>query len=160
MGAGKSTVGKLLAAHLKRQFVDTDALIEESLGVSIKNIFASKGEAYFRGKEEEAAKTLLLFKPGTLVAATGGGMLLSEENRATLQKAGVIILLKVSAKEALKRVGQGQERPLILQQEDPEKALEELLAQREKAYAHFDLLIDTEGKTAKEVCLEILNCFN
>lgn len=91
MGCGKSTCGRRLAEALRRDFVDTDGEIERLAGCPISEIFATKGEAYFRQLETDVAKSLA--KTENLVIATGGGMILAEENRQYLRENGVVIFL-------------------------------------------------------------------
>lgn len=155
MGAGKSSVGKLLALKLKRDFIDTDLLIEEEAAQSIADIFKTKGEAVFRDLETSAARKLLSYQAGTVVVATGGGLVLRAENRRLLKKAGTVILLKVSAEEVLKRVGAQSHRPL-LKEGPPLEKIKALLKQRERFYADCHLSINTDGKCQEEVCAEIL----
>jgi len=151
MGAGKSVVGKMLADQLNRIFIDTDQLIETRAGASINQIFQEHGEEYFRKMESEAAASLLEYPQGSFVAATGGGIMLREENRRILKKAGKIILLQVSAEEAFKRVGASGNRPLLKDPRPLEK-IGELLEVRKEYYAVHDLSINTDGKTPEELC--------
>ncbi len=155
MGAGKSSVGKLLAAQLERRFIDTDQLVEEEAALSIAEIFNTQGEAAFRELEAKAAQKLLNFKAGTVVVATGGGLVQSAKNRRLLKRAGTVILLKVSAEEALKRVASQKHRPL-LREGPPLEKIKALLEQREHFYADCHLSIKTDGKSEEEVCAEIL----
>jgi shikimate kinase len=153
MGAGKSTVGGLLAARLGWGFVDTDALIEEKEGKSIAAIFKDQGEAAFRQMETALAKELADEK--NLVIATGGKFMLAAENARALA-ASRIFCLTASPKEILARVmADGSALRPLLAGDDPETNIRQLLAERAGGYGQFPA-IDTSGKTPDEIASEIL----
>lgn len=154
MGCGKTTVGKLLARHLKYAFVDTDQLIEERSGMSIPEIFASRGEAAFRALEAEVAREL-----GTgegMVIATGGRLMLAPGNAETLGARGEVFCLAARPEDILRRVSRKSQavRPL-LDAADPLARIVELTREREAGYARFRQ-IDTSGKNPQKVMQEIL----
>ncbi len=152
MGSGKTTVGKLLAACTGRRFVDTDDAVTEREGMSVSEIFAKRGEAYFRACEEEAVLALSL-QSGLIVAA-GGGTLLNSANARMLGANGVIVLLGASLAAVDSRLRGDSTRPL-LQRPDREEAMRALYEKRLPAYravSDFEVPADgTPEKTADAV---------
>lgn len=132
MGAGKTTVGKLLARAAGLDFVDSDREIELRSGVPIPTIFELEGEAGFR--KRESAMLDELTQRDRIVLATGGGAILAEANRTLLRERGLVIYLQASADEIARRTASDRHRPL-LQTADPRARIVELLAQREPLYA-------------------------
>ena len=124
MAVGKSAVGRNLARRLRRRFVDLDALIEKTEGCKIREIFARKGEAYFRGLEKKMLNEVLA-RPGQVIA-TGGGIVMDEENLRLLQDKSRLIGLTASTEALLSRVGRNSKRPL-LKGGDVRARVEELL---------------------------------
>ena len=154
MGTGKTTVGRLLAAELGFELVDTDALIEERHG-PIAEIFASRGEAAFRSIEREIAGELA-GRTG-LVIATGGRMLLDPANAAVLGAQGRVFCLVAAPEEVYARVSADRtpvERPLLAVP-DPRRRIEELMAERAAGYGQFRQ-IPTDGRTPADVAAAIL----
>lgn len=142
-GAGKSTVGPLLARRLGWSFRDFDALIEAEAGLSVADIFRQQGEAGFRRLESEL--TARLASVPDLVLAPGGGWIL----RNSMPRA-MLVWLVVDPAEASLRVGElANLRPLL--QPDPLTRLKELLAQREPYYMRADIAVDTTGKSPEDV---------
>ncbi|QWD84318.1 shikimate kinase [Polynucleobacter sp. MWH-P3-07-1] len=141
MGAGKSTVGKLLAKKLGRQFIDVDHVIEERCGVKIPLIFEMEGEAGFRKREAQALDHASL---GTgIVLATGGGAVLLPENRQLLRERGTVVYLHANPVELWHRTKGSDARPL-LKNGDPRKILEELYTFRDPLYREIaDHIIET-----------------
>lgn len=153
MGCGKTTVGKDLAENLGYTFIDTDEFIEKRENMSVSDIFAQKGEPYFRSVETEVTKELA--ERQGLVIATGGGMMLNSQNAESLNKIGVSFWIKVSVETILQRLKGDTTRPL-LQREDKDAAIRELLQKREPFYLkHSNFCIDGEGEP-KEVVERIL----
>jgi shikimate kinase len=137
MGAGKSTVGRILAQALQRDFVDSDDEIIARTGTTIGTIFEIEGEAGFR--EREARVIADLTKRHDLVLATGGGAVLREANRDLLRERTKVIYLRVQPDELFRRLRHDTQRPL-LQVDDPKTKLVDLFEQRDPFYqvaAHF-----------------------
>jgi shikimate kinase len=138
MGAGKSTVGRRLAARLGLNFVDADVEIEAAAGKSIPEIFTEHGEQYFRDGEVRVIARLLEGAP--CVVATGGGAWLRGETRERIRVKGVSIWLKAESDVLLRRVKRRSDRPL-LQTADPAATIEKLMAERYPLYAEADLTL-------------------
>jgi len=132
MGAGKSSVGALLADVLGRPFVDVDTVIEKSTGHSIPDLFVIEGEAGFRDLEQRALGHMLRVEE-PLVIATGGGAVLRWGNREAMRGAGRVVWLRARVDTLVARVGGGEGRPLL--GDDPVVALETILAERRSRYA-------------------------
>lgn len=149
MGTGKTTVGRLLAAQLGYDFVDTDQLIEARSGQTISEIFREKGEAAFRSMEAALAREFSE-KEG-LVISTGGRMMLDVDNAATLSKHGRVFCLVATPEEIMQRVTHNTDvqRPL-LDAPNPMERIVELMNQRQKGYSRFPQLA-TSNKTAEEL---------
>jgi shikimate kinase len=145
LGAGKSTIGKLLAKKLQRKFVDSDHVIEARTGVSVREIFEVEGEAGFR-EREQAVVCELVREPG-IVLATGGGCILREATRAQLREHSTVIYLLATPEEVFRRVGHDRSRPL-LNTPDPLAKLRELFEIRDPLYreiAHY--IAETHGRS-------------
>ncbi len=141
MGSGKSTMGRILAKHLHKDFVDSDDEIQHRTGVTIPHIFDVEGESGFRLREM-AALEALLFR-SDLVLATGGGAVLREENRELMKQNGIVIYLKATVHDLWLRTRNDRNRPL-LQNTDMHARLAELLSQREALYEQVaDIVIST-----------------
>lgn len=153
MGAGKTTVGRLLAKHYGCGFFDSDHEIEAHTGVKIPVIFEIEGEAGFR-KREEAAIAELTALSG-VVLATGGGAVLSPNNRDRLRKNGVVVYLRGTPEHLYERTRHDRSRPL-LQTENPLARLRELYAQRDPLYREVaDIVVDT-GRQSVSGMLRVL----
>jgi len=131
MGAGKSTVGRLLARRCGFDFIDCDRVLEARSGVSIATIFELEGEESFR-RREAALIDELTQRPRT-VLATGGGAILSAENRRHLRDRGLVVYLRASVDEIQRRTQKDRARPL-LQTSDRRARIAQLLAEREALY--------------------------
>jgi shikimate kinase len=154
MGAGKSTIGRLLSQELGLDFVDVDREIEERAGANIPWIFDVEGEAGFREREEAAIDHLT--QKTNLILATGGGAVLRESNRACLQSRGFVVYLKTSVDQQLERTSKDKNRPL-LQADNPRKVLDELMAHRDPLYmSTCDLVIKTDRRHPRGVVSEII----
>ncbi len=142
MGAGKTTIGKLLAKHLGKSFYDTDHEIEKRTGVKIPVIFELEGEAGFRKRETAVIQELT--KLNNIVMATGGGAVIAEENRKLLQTNGTVIYLRANVHELWHRTHNDKHRPL-LQNVDIRAKLEQLYAERNPLYTQTAALIFDTG---------------
>ncbi len=131
MGVGKTSVGRKLAKSLKRQFFDSDKVIEERSGVPISWIFDLEGEAAFRVREQAVIDELTL-KEG-IVLATGGGAVLRAANRRMLRSRGCVVYLNSTVEQLLKRIGHSKTRPL-LEKGDPKETLQRLQDERQPLY--------------------------
>ncbi len=141
MGAGKSTVGKLLAKKLGRRFLDADHVIEDRCGVKIPVIFEMEGEDGFRKREAQAIKDITA--EHDVILATGGGAVLLPENRQFLSERGTVIYLHANPMELWHRTKGGEGRPL-LKNGDAKKILEDLYAIRDPLYREIaDYVIET-----------------
>jgi shikimate kinase len=154
MGTGKTTVGKLLAKKLNREFIDTDQLIEERQRLTIPEIFANLGEAAFRRMEEEIAREL--GKRQGLVISTGGRLMLDPANVQALSSTGQVFCLIAAPEEILSRVARdaGNHRPL-LDGADPGERIAALLRERKKGYERF-LTLDTGNKQPADIVEDML----
>ncbi len=154
MGAGKSTIGRLLANHFRLEFKDTDQEIEDLSGVDIQWIFDKEGEEGFRNRETTVLKSLA--KQHTILLATGGGIVMREENRHLLVNSGRVVYLQTSIDEQVRRTIRDKKRPL-LQTENPREMLSELMAIREPLYQEIaDHTSNTDGRNPKAVALELV----
>lgn len=157
MGSGKSTVGKFLAMVYGYDFIDTDELIEIKEGMSINNIFAEKGEDYFRQLETKVLVDLK-GKLRNTVIATGGGMSVKEENRPLLKELGKVFYLKANYDTTYKRVSGGNGRPLLnnLEGNSLYQRIKEMTAIRTPIYTEVaDVVIDTTQIDEQEVARQI-----
>lgn len=153
MGAGKSTIGRLLAAELRLAFKDTDREIEERSGVDIPWIFDKEGEEGFRARETAILDDLSLLDKTLL--ATGGGIVLKPENRKILAGRGQVVYLKTSIDEQVRRTSRDNKRPL-LNNDNPRAVLTALMEERHPLYEEIaDYVIDTDGRSPKSVALEL-----
>ncbi len=155
MGTGKSTIGRLAAACLGRDFVDMDAVIEARQGRPISRIFAEAGEPYFRQLEAELCRELAAQQG--LVIATGGGALVPAENLQVMARSGLVICLDCDPAVLWQRIGQSDDRPMLAEQDEGRFArLAALLEQRIPAYAriehHLDVTHLSPEAAAQRIC--------
>jgi shikimate kinase len=153
MGAGKSSIGRRLGAALDVPFLDADTEIEKAAGMSIPEIFESKGEPYFRAGEARVIARIL--DSGPQVLATGGGAFMNEQTRAVVRERGVSVWLKADLDVLLKRVKRRADRPL-LKDGDPAVTLERLMAERDPFYALADLTIGSRDVPHESIVAEIV----
>ena len=148
MGAGKTTVGRTLAARSGRHFADLDEEIVRAEGTAVAAIFEAGGEAAFRASERRVLRELARDEDG--VIACGGGVVTDEESRAILKCSGTVVYLAVSPEEAVLRIGAATEaRPLLPGELHATGAL---MAAREPLYAACaDFTVDTSGRSAERV---------
>jgi shikimate kinase len=153
MGAGKSSIGKRLAARLGIPFADADAAIEEAAGMSIPDIFDAHGEPSFRSGEARVIARLL--DSGPQVLATGGGSFVNPETRARIDERGISIWLKADVDVLLRRVKRRDNRPL-LRNDDPAATLAALLAAREPFYSQASLTVMSRDVPHEVIVEEIV----
>ncbi len=154
MGAGKTSVGKMLARRLQKEFLDADAEVELSTGVKIPVIFEIEGESGFRAREEKMI-ALLTGRPG-VVLATGGGAVLSADNRRLLRSRGRVIYLRATPEDLWRRTRRDRNRPL-LQTADPLSRLRDLHQQRDPLYREVaELIVDTGSQSISALTTQIL----
>ncbi|MDX8397887.1 MAG: shikimate kinase [Mariprofundaceae bacterium] len=150
MGAGKSTIGRLLAARLTLECIDLDAVIVERAGKSITDIFADDGECIFRALESECLQSLCAAQSSKILA-TGGGIVLTAPNRQRLKQAGTVVWLDAPVEVLAKRTAGDKKRPLLAGVNVLLKA-KELDLQRRKYYEMCsDLRVDTSQLSAAQV---------
>jgi shikimate kinase len=153
MGAGKTTIGKMLADELGLEFVDVDREIESRSGVDIPWIFDKEGEAGFRLRESAALKELSILD--SVLISTGGGAVMSAQNRRLMSERGTVIYLHTSVEEQVRRTSRDRKRPL-LQNDDPATVLAQLMAIREPLYREVAaIVIDTDGRGPKVVAQDL-----
>ncbi|HEY9136417.1 MAG TPA: shikimate kinase AroK [Pseudomonadales bacterium] len=154
MGAGKTTIGRSLANALQYEFVDSDHEIETRAGANIAWIFDVEGEEGFRNREEAVIDELSLSQG--IVLATGGGAILRKETRQRLKQRGLVVYLKASAEQILKRTAKDKKRPL-LQTKNRDKVVRELLKKRDPLYQEIaDITIATRNDKISDVTQSIL----
>lgn len=157
MGAGKTTVGKVLAKNLGRDFVDLDEYLVKKLGITVPQIFSRFGECFFRDAESEAL--LSVSKKNRQVIATGGGVVLRDGNWELMKKRGITIYLKASPEILWNRIKGNTSRPL-LQVENPYKRLLELLSKRNALYEKADFTVETVNVSPQNIAEEIEKLIN
>jgi shikimate kinase len=157
MGAGKTTIGRLLAKNLGFLFLDTDKEIERKTGASIPLFFEYEGEVGFRKRESEVIEDLLKLEP--IVLATGGGSVLLPENRLRLQASGFIVYLYCPVEKQLERTHKDPNRPL-LKTDNPQKKLMELFEVRDPIYRQLaDYVVDTGLSSSRHVVKQIIKAY-
>ncbi|HSS27564.1 MAG TPA: shikimate kinase [Usitatibacter sp.] len=154
MGAGKTTIGKALARHLGREFVDCDRVLAERTGVPVATIFEIEGEEGFRRRE--AAVIAELAEGADRVVATGGGSILAEENRRAMRESGTVVYLRARLESLWERTRHDTSRPLLATP-DPRAKLQSLLAEREPLYREMaHVTVDTGSPSTQTVVKRIL----
>lgn len=157
MGAGKTTIGRIVARELKRPFHDSDREVEARTGVAIPLIFDVEGEAGFRNREVKAIDELTSL--GRIVLATGGGAVLRQENRTRLRERGFVVYLRAPLEHLIARTRRDRNRPLLREQ-DPARTLARIVAEREPLYREVaDLIVDTGNRTVKTVARDICRTY-
>jgi shikimate kinase len=162
-GSGKSTIGRRLAERLDRPIVDTDDLVEAESGMTIKDIFATKGEPWFRDLEARIVTAVSASATATIVSL-GGGAVLRESSQAILKSTGTCVWLSASAEYLFRRIQSDQatqwRRP-NLSQNGGFSEVAEVLSIRTPIYEKLsDITVVVEGKTPDEICDEIVDCIN
>jgi shikimate kinase len=153
MGAGKTTVGRLVADHLGRPYRDSDTMVEEATGHSVPELFATEGEAAFRAAESAALRAAVA--PPPAVISVAGGAVLDPANRALLAASGTVVWLRAAPETLAARVGDGDGRPLLAP--DPARALVALDAARRPLYAEVaDAVVDVDDLAPTQVADAVL----
>ena len=148
-GAGKSTVGRHLAAHLQATFFDLDEVIQQRAGADIPWIFDVEGESGFRDRESAVVKDFA--SRDNVVIATGGGVVLRPENRTVMSKASSVVYLEASLSTLVGRTEGRTKRPLLVGK-DVRKVLQEIMAVREPLYREVaDVTVESTGGSAKKL---------
>lgn len=156
MGAGKSTVGRLLAARLGWRHVDTDAEIVRASGATVPELFATGGEPAFR-RLESAALAAVLAEAPPCVVSVGGGAVLDAANRVALRGAGTVVWLRAGPDTLAARVGGGRGRPLLDGSGDAAGALARIEAERRAVYSEVaDAVVDVDGLDPAAVAERVL----
>jgi len=159
MGAGKTTIGRLLARELNMPFFDSDRFIEEQTGANIPLIFDLEGEEGFRKREQAAIEALTSMN--NIVLATGGGAVLRETNRKCLTERGTAFYLYTDLERLLERTRKDRNRPLLHGEESPEVVLASLMQQRDPLYRQTaDYVVDTGKSSIRGVIKAIIGCMN
>lgn len=155
MGAGKTSVGKYLASHLNKEFVDSDQEIEKRTGASLTWIYDLEGMEGFRQRETNMIDELSLRE--NIVLSTGGGCVEVPEIRDFLRQRGVVVYMEVSLETQLKRLKRDKKRPL-LQAGNPQDVLIKLWEEREPFYEEIaDYTVVTDHRSVRDVCEDILS---
>ena len=160
MGVGKSTIGKLLAEKLSRQFFDIDDLIVESTGKQITKIFKENGDEHFRQLESDALKSVAEEK--NTVISCGGGIVMKNDNMKIISETGISVFLSAAIDTLIERIGNSTERPLLNGLSDEEKfeIIKETVALRLPKYLSADLTLDTNDKTPELIVNELVGKLN
>jgi shikimate kinase / 3-dehydroquinate synthase len=153
MGAGKTSIGRRLAARLGMPFRDADAEIELAAGRSVRELFEHFGERYFRDGERRVIRRVLAGEP--LVLATGGGAYMDPETRATIRRDAICVWLRVELPTLLRRVANRSHRPL-LNNADPAEVLSRMMDQRHPVYAEADLVVDCTDESPDVTTAHVL----
>lgn len=156
MGAGKTTIGRQLAEDLRKEFYDSDQVIEERAGADISWIFDVEGEDGFRARERKVIKELCALD--NIVLATGGGAILAEQNRKHLRKGGIVVYLMATISQQVERTRRDQKRPLLRNAADPRAKLTELMEVRDPLYREIaDHVVMTSRRSPRAVSNEIID---
>ncbi|MFW9802630.1 MAG: shikimate kinase [Candidatus Thorarchaeota archaeon] len=156
MGTGKTTIGRALANSLRRDFIDTDSLIEERVGKSISRIFSEDGELFFRDIEAQIVKEVCGYRSSVL--ALGGGAILNPKSAIIVKRSSAVVLLRSSVETIISRTSSNRLRPLLdVAVGDLVQRVVALLAEREAAYSEaMDIEVQTDALSVGEVVSEIL----
>ncbi len=155
MGAGKTTIGQLMADALNLDFIDSDHRLEEKEGRSISQIFDQEGEDYFRQAEKQNILEILDYQIPCILA-TGGGAFMNLETRKEILKSALSVFLKADLGVLVKRIGSGKGRPLFNDRK-LEDVLAELIAARYPTYSNATLTIDVADEAAEETASNVIN---
>lgn len=155
MGVGKTSVSKELGKILNRLVIEIDEIVEMNSNMSISNIFSEFGEDYFRNLETEALSSIQ--GDTNVVVSTGGGIVTREVNVDIMKKEGIVVLLKAKPETVYNRLKDTNTRPILNNNMNIE-FISDLMAKREDLYNRVkDIEIETDNKTIREVCFEIID---
>ena len=155
MGSGKSTVASCMAKKYGMEIVEMDQVIVEREGMSIPDIFAYKGELYFRDVESQLL--IEIQRKQDRVISCGGGVVLREQNIKEMKRCGKVVLLNAKPETILERVKDDENRPLLQGNKDV-KSIRDMMKQRRPKYEEAaDFVVETDGKGAEEICKEIFD---
>lgn len=155
MGSGKTTMGRQLAKHLGKIFIDSDEEIQQRTGVTIPHIFDVEGEVGFRQREVATIRDLV--ERDDMVLATGGGAVLAPQNREELRRNGIVIYLKASVHDLWHRTRHDRSRPL-LQTQDPRAKLAELFQKRDPMYRETaDIVVQSGRQSVQTLMMQLLD---
>lgn len=154
MGCGKTTFGKKISLKLGYEFIDTDKYIEKNQGMSVQDIFSSKGEDYFRELENQAV--IDVCKKTKCIIATGGGIIKNHENMVLLGNCGTIVYLKSCPKHIFRNIGDDKSRPL-LQGDNRMEKITQLMEERIPTYEKYaNVIVDVTVGTVNQICNRIV----
>lgn len=157
MGAGKTTIGGLVAGRLRRPLSDSDADVQRRTGATIPELFSARGEPAFRA-EERAALSAALASPVPSVVAVAGGAVLDPEVRRRLRSAGAVVFLDVAPWRLAARVGRGEGRPLL--DHDPSGTLQRLDAVRRPVYLSLaDVVVEVGGRSPDAIAEQVVRAY-
>ena len=155
MGAGKSSLGQLLAKSLNFEHIDIDNIIENKTKMKISKIFKEKGEAYFRNLEEK--NTLQVLNKNNCIISLGGGGFLNETIRSKIQKTSISIWLDWNHKTLINRIKRNNKRPIALNLSDNKQ--KNLIIRRSKIYSKADYKINCENTNKNELVKKIIKIY-
>lgn len=154
-GSGKTTIAKLLAKKLHKEFYDLDALVAEKENMPIAKIVYAQGWDYFRNKESEIAEEIS--QKANAVIATGGGIILRKKNIDALKRNGKFIFLQASVTNLVKRIGTDSNRPRLTKEKTMHEELKKLWEERKMVYQKVaDDIVETDHKSLQDIVKEIL----
>lgn len=157
MGAGKTTIGRLLSQQLDREFYDSDRVIEENAGADIPWIFEKEGEEGFRRRETQTLQSMLECDQAPVVLATGGGIVMQDENRLLLKEQPLVVYLSASVAQQLQRTSKSNHRPL-LKQGNPKETLSRLFELRDPLYREVaSVIVETDSRHPKSVANKVMD---
>ncbi len=159
MGVGKSSVGRTLASRLDRRLYDSDEMIERSTGRTVREIWETDGEPFFRALETEALRSALAESEPAVIAAAGGIVLSPENRRRLATDDACVVWLLAGIDVLLERVDNGMHRPLL--DDDPEGGLRSMFEQREHLYREVaDAIVSVDRRSLNDVVQAVLRCAN
>jgi len=158
MGSGKTTVGRVVSMAVGADFYDTDEMVEESMGMTVAEVFATSGETAFRTLESAQLRRVPL---GDVVAAAGGGAVLDPANRGLMRASGKVVWLKCGVDTLAHRVDDRVARPLLAGERPIHEVIAALLAEREALYSQTaSVEVETEGRSLEDVAAEVVGIWS